>query len=131
MDCIVSLTTWKGRINEPTLPRMIFKLLTQQTEYNYKVVLVLSEEEFGKDYILPEELSLLQKHPNFEILWTYKNTKALKKLDPTMEKYPDLPIITLDDDDLCTTYTVQTMMDFHKKNPNKLLHLNLIYLKLF
>ena len=121
MDCIVSLTTWKGRINETTLPKIIFRLLTQKTKYDYKVVLVLSEEEFGKEYKLPEELSLLQNHPKFEVLWTYKNTKALKKLDPSMKKYSDLPIITLDDDDLCTKNAIETIMNFHKSNPNKII----------
>lgn len=121
MDCIVSLTTWKGRIYEPTLTRVIYRLLSQKTKYDYKVVLVLSEEEFGKDFELPEVLKLMEQVEKFEILWTYKNTKALKKLDPTMKKYPNVPIITLDDDELVSENMVETMMNEHLKTPNYIL----------
>jgi len=121
-DCIVSLTTWKGRINDPRLPKVIFRLLKQQeTKYKYKVVLVLSREEFGDDYQVPERLALLAEDPNFEILWTDKNTKALKKLDPTMAKYPDIPIITLDDDDFVHKYAIDMMMQAHEMHPEAIL----------
>ena len=90
LDVVVSLTTWAGRINEPTLPKVLFRLLDQQnTKYNYKVVLVLSTDEFGDNYELPPTLELLTHHDKFEIIWTKENTKALKNLDPTMEKNPD------------------------------------------
>lgn len=121
LDVVVSLTTWKNRINEPTLPKILYVLLNQNTQYNYKVVLVLSREEFGDNYQVPEILDLLQEHQRFEILWTYKNTKALKKLNTTMEKYPDVPIITLDDDILVEKDTVEKMMKEHKQTPNYIL----------
>ena len=121
-DCIVSLTTWKGRINDPRLPKVIFRLLKQQeTKYKYKVVLVLSREEFGDNYQVPERLALLAEDPNFEILWTGKNTKALKKLDPTMAKYPDLPIITTDDDILLKKFAIDMMMQAHDMHPEAIL----------
>lgn len=122
LDCVVSLTTWKGRINDIAIAKIIFRLLEEQTtDYNYKVVLVLSKEEFGEDYVLPEHIELLLYHPKFELLWTYDNTKALKKLDPTMEKYPDIPIITMDDDELVSTDCIQKIMDEHYEFPNDIL----------
>lgn len=121
-DCIVSLTTWKGRINNDTLCHVLFNLIEKQvTDFKYKVVLVLSEEEFGKDYKLPKKLNLITKSAKFEILWTYKNTKALKKLDPVMEKYPDLPIITLDDDELLDYNAIDMMMKEHQVTPDMIL----------
>lgn len=121
-DVIVSLTTWKGRIDDDHVYKVIFRLLKQQeTKYKYKVVLVLSREEFGDDYVLPEVLQLMQQEPNFEVLWTDKNTRALKKLDPTMKKYPDLPIITIDDDDLVTTNAIDMMMQAHDGYPDAIL----------
>jgi hypothetical protein len=117
MDVIVSLTTWKGRINDRSFHKVLYRLLSQKTKYNYKVVLVLSEEEFGKNYKLPDALSIMQECERFEILWTYANTKALKKLDPTMEKYPDIPIITTDDDILLKPDGLQMALDEYKKNP--------------
>ena len=108
-DLIISLTTWKGRINDPALPLVLYRLLAQQEgNKKYKVVLVLSEEEFGKDFKLPKNLDDFTKQfaDKFEILWTYTNTRALKKLDPTMQKYPDEYIVTMDDDELMSPYTV-------------------------
>ena len=121
LDCVVSLTTWKGRINDPKLPRVLYRILNQKTNFNYKVVLVLSKEEFGENYKLPDVLEFLTFDEKFEILWTDKNTKALKKLDPTMEKYPDVPIITLDDDELVSVYAVEAIMTDHKETPDMIL----------
>lgn len=36
MDCIVSLTTWKGRINNPDLPKVLFSIFSQETKYSYE-----------------------------------------------------------------------------------------------
>lgn len=120
-DVIVSLTTWKGRINDPHLPKVIFRLLQQETQFIYKVVLVLSREEFGATYKVPEQIDLLTEDPRFEILWTDKNTKALKKLNPTMAKYPDTPIITTDDDILLKKHAVDMMIQAHLMFPNAIL----------
>lgn len=120
-DAIVSLTTWKGRINDPRLPKVIFRLLQQETKFKYKVVLVLSREEFGDNYEVPERIALMTEDERFEILWTDKNTKALKKLDPTMEKYPDTPIITTDDDILLKKHAVDMMIQAHIMHPEAIL----------
>ena len=120
-DAIVSLTTWKGRINDRRLPKVIFRLLQQETNFKYKVVLVLSREEFGENYEVPEQLALLTEDERFEILWTDKNTKALKKLDPTMAKYPDTPIITLDDDDFVKKHAIDMMIQAHIMHPEAIL----------
>lgn len=118
IDVIFSLTTFKGRIYDYSTYRVIFSLVNQQTKYNYKVVLVLSREEFGYSFELPGKLKYLADNTDkFEILWTDKNTKPLKKLDPTMEKYPDIPIITLDDDDLCDENILDYIMQEHINEP--------------
>ena len=120
---IVSLTSWKDRINELTLPKVLFRLFRQETNIQYKVVMVLSEEEFPlKEKELPKELVLFNKTiDNFEILWTYKNTKALKKLNPTINKYPNLPIITLDDDTLLEKYVIDDLYNLNKKYPDRII----------
>jgi hypothetical protein len=120
---IISLTTWKKRINDITLPKVLTRLFLQETSVKYKVVLVLSEEEFpNKEKELPYELLLFKNEvKNFEILWTYKNTKALKKLNPTMLKYPDLPIMTIDDDMLVDKNIIEIFYNEYKNNPTLLL----------
>lgn len=118
-DVIVSLTTFKGRIHDNTTYNVLVSLLNQQTRFKYKIALVLSREEFGTSVKLPTYIErFITTYKNkFEIIWTDKDTKPLKKLDPTMEKYPNLPIITLDDDDLCDNKIVEHVMTEHLKDP--------------
>ena len=47
-QCIVSLTSWRGRIFSEIVQLVLFSLLKQKTKYRYKVVLVLSTDEFPK-----------------------------------------------------------------------------------
>lgn len=120
---IVSLTSWKGRIYDKSLLYNLFRLFHQETAIKYKVVMVLSEEEFPlKEKELPYDILLFNKTiDNFEILWTYKNTKALKKLNPTINKYPNLPIITLDDDTLLEKYVIDDLYNLNKKYPDRII----------
>lgn len=123
-DCILSFTTWKKRINDRKLLYVIQKALSQKTKYKYKVILCLSEEEFrGKENDIPSELLELEKlcGGKFEILWTWRNTRALKKLNPAMRKYSELPIITFDDDILLSDNAVEIFMNEHNKTPRHIL----------
>lgn len=122
LDIVVSLTTWSGRINCPELPRVLARWLTQKTPFRYKVVLVLSTDEFGKGYRLPETIEVMTRNsPKFEVLWTKENTRALKKLDPTMKKYPDIPVITTDDDVVVSPFTVDYLTRLHRAYPKTIL----------
>ena len=57
LDCIVSLTSWKGQIYTESVPLHLYCLTHQKTSYNYKVVLVLSDEEFpGKEKDIPKTI---------------------------------------------------------------------------
>lgn len=117
-DVIVSFTTFRGRIYDATTLRVISALVKQATQFKYKVVMVLSREELGNNFDMPPGIQhIIDDFPNFEVLWTDKDTKPLKKLDPTMEKYPNIPIITLDDDDLCDPFIVEHMMTEHILDP--------------
>jgi hypothetical protein len=121
---VVSLTSWRGRIYSEIVQLVLFSLLKQKTKYRYKVVLVLSEEEFPrKEAELPENIvKMAEKVEYMEILWTYRNTRALKKLDPTMAAYPDLPVITTDDDIIVKEDFVETFMDMHNRYPKDIIY---------
>lgn len=124
MDCVLSFTTWRKRIYDHRLLYVIQHALSQKTKHDYKVVLALSEEEFkNKEKDVPSEILELEKlcGGKFEILWTYKNTRALKKLDPAREKYPDVPIITFDDDEILAPTCLDKMMSEHEKTPDMIL----------
>lgn len=119
VDVIVALTTWHGRIYEKGFSRVLYRLVNQQiTNFKYKVVLSLSEEEFpNKEDDLPEFVNLFAESDNFEILWSYKNTKALKNYFPVKRKYRDIPIIVIGDDTIYSKNLVEFMMNEHIKTP--------------
>ena len=122
-DCVVSLTTWRKRIGSPVVPENIYRLLRQKTGYNYRVVLVLSYDEFPKrEKEVPKEiLAMVKKEPRFNILWCKENTRALKKLSAPMRAFPDLPIITTDDDLAVTETFVDEFMSAHKDTPKDII----------
>lgn len=121
---VVSLTSWRGRLYSEIVQLVLFSLLKQNTTYRYKVVLVLSSDEFPKkEAEVPKNiLALAEKVPNFELLWVKKNSRALKKLTASMDAYPDLPIITTDDDIIVKPDFVQSFMDCHKAHPRDVIY---------
>lgn len=103
---IISLTSWKARIN--TVCKTLFSLIDQCPGFH--IVLVLSEEEFPKkEDELPENLKIFIDNDLIEVLWVYKNYKAFKKWIFTAEKYPEVPIITADDDCIYTCNYAQKL----------------------
>lgn len=123
-DCVVSITSWRGRLYSEIVQLALFSLLRQKTQYKYKVVLVLSSEEFPKkeEEVPANILKLAEKVENFDIMWTVKNTKALKKLDPAMAAYPTLPIITTDDDIIVKDNFVESFMSVHSQHPKDIIY---------
>lgn len=126
-EVICSLTSWKGRIYSDIVQLVLYSLLNQKTKYRYKVVLVLSEEEFPrKNAEVPKNIiSLAERVPHFEILWTFRNTKALKKLTVPMAAYPDLPVITTDDDIIVKDNFVEQFMNAHTSYPKDIIYAHL------
>lgn len=114
MDIVIGITTWKKRIFEHYFKRTLFRLIAEQkTQLNYKVCLVLAEAEFPNKYDdIPSWIAQLEHCcDNFEVIWVKDNTRAWKKLDPVMEKYPDLPIITTDDNKLLKVNAIQKLYE--------------------
>lgn len=118
-DLVLSLTTWSKRINTTGLKYVLMTMLRQKTTANYKVVLVLSEDEFADRKIPDWLLELENLADNFEILWTKENTRAYKKYFPTRRKYPDDDICALDDDSPLHSNFVETMVNLLKKHPDR------------
>lgn len=92
---IISLTSWKARID--TVGLTIFSLLENCPGFH--IVLCLSSDEFPRMMDeMPEDIRLMAENDLLEILWVQKNYKSLKKVIFTMNKYPDVPVISADDD---------------------------------
>ena len=124
LDCIIAMTSWKGRINSEILRLTLFSFLKQPKVCNFKVILVLSMDEFPmKEAELPDELVKLMKlAPNAELMWTGANTKAYKKYFPVARAYPDVPIITVDDDSPAKDNFLTTLWDIHTKEPDRVVY---------
>jgi hypothetical protein len=89
---IVSIASYPKR--DPLLPA-VFQALSKQTVLPQKWILVLSVQDYEKG--LPKHLQKLEKR-GVEILWVKDNPYAVKKLIPVIQKYPQMGVVTLDDD---------------------------------
>lgn len=89
---IISLTTYSKRIYDVYLT---IESLFRQTFKPNKIILWLAENEFN-NFNIPNLLKILQ-NKGLEIAF-YKDIKSYKKLIPTLKKYPNDIIITVDDD---------------------------------
>ncbi len=108
---IVSMTSWKKRI---TNVKYVVSSILQGTKKPDKIILNLSTDEF-QDKHIPIDLKLLEKYTIFEINWVKENTKAFKKIIPTMELYPNSIIISIDDDIIYPRLFIETILDSYKK----------------
>lgn len=118
---IISLTSWKKRID--TAYKTIYTLLKYCPGFH--IVLVLSSNEFPKkDAEMPKNIKLLIDNDLIEILWIKKNYKALKKVLFTMQKYPNVPIISADDDMLYTCNYAQELYSVYLDNKDKICTIN-------
>ena len=106
---IVSLTTYSRRIgNIPTVLETIFN----QTTTPDLVVLNLAIDE-----IIPDEVQKYIDSKPIEVN-RVPDTKVFKKLIPTLKKYPNDVVISIDDDWLYPTEMIEDFVSVHNKYPN-------------
>lgn len=96
INACIAITSWKARIN--TVGLTIYNLINICGNH-YHVVLTLAEDEFPlKERELPKDLLAFIQAGVLEILWVKHNWKSFKKWVFCGLRYPDIPIITADDD---------------------------------
>lgn len=106
---IVTLTTWSKRIrNIPTVLDTIYA----QTVVPDIVVLNLAFDE-----VVPEDVQHYLDLHMIEVN-RVEDTKVYKKLIPTLKKYPNDCIISIDDDWLYPEGMIEDFMNVHTKYPN-------------
>lgn len=119
---IISLTSWRARIN--TVGKTIYSLIKNCPGFH--IVLVLSLEEFPKrENNLPRSLNLMADNNLIEILWTPGNIKSCKKLLFTMKKYPEVPVISADDDCLYTCNYAEELYNAMTRNNYQVVRYNM------
>lgn len=118
---IISMTSYPARIN--CVAKVWFSILRQNVNKSlYHCVLVLAEPEFpNKEKDLPDDLKLLIENNLIELIWHPTNIRSHKKLIPTLLKYPDNPILIIDDDMIRPNGFLKTFLNDHKNHPNDII----------
>ena len=115
---ILTMTSWKKRIKY--CHKTIEILLTNSLP-PYKLILNLAKEEFPKKNLeLPENLLNLLKYDNFEIFWVEENNNVFKKLIPTINRFKEDLIITVDDDVIYPNDMIENVIMLFRKYDSKL-----------
>ena len=110
---IISLTSFPARIN--TVHQTIESLINQ-TKKADKIILWLAPEQFPNgEKDLPENLLRL-KERGLTIDW-YHDIRSYKKLIPTLRKYPNELIVTVDDDIIYKPTMLEKLYRTHVKHP--------------
>ena len=108
-NCVVSLTSYGRRVKTCVVYYTLISLLRQTVQPD-RIILWLAESEWNDDTI-PNKLRYLKKK-GIEIYYC-KDIKSYKKLIPTLQKYPNETIITVDDDIIYSKDTLSTMLENH------------------
>lgn len=121
-DYIVSLTTYPARISMPDVPLVIYSIIRQKTDFRFKLVLVLSKLEFPNAISdVPKPIQQFVNAGLVEIIWTADNLRAYKKIQGPQMKYPNITVMTTDDDILLDESCVDTFIKMHLLNPECIL----------
>lgn len=114
-DLIVSLTTYKPRLEDKTLFKILPSLLNQKTNLKYKICITFYKDDFK---YITEDLKLYLNENNIEIIKAKENLRSHLKYFYAMQKYREYPIITVDDDCYYNEDLIQTLYDSYIKYPN-------------
>lgn len=112
-EVIVSLTSYSRRLLDVSVT---IESIMQGTMKPNRFVLCLEEELKGST--LPLTIQNQQKR-GLEILY-YKNIRSYLKLIPTLKKYPDAAIMTIDDDMIYDYDLVEKLVNAHITHPKNI-----------
>ena len=111
---IVSLTSFGERLKNDA-PNVIKEILTQQTLKPTRIVLSLFKEDINN---IPNSIMKLKQEGKVEILISEINFRPHLKYYPTMLKYKDAIIVTIDDDQHYYSKMIEDLYKTHIKYPN-------------
>ena len=106
---IVSLTTWSKRIHN--IPKVLDTIFAQTVPPDFVVLNLAFDEQ-----IPPVVVEYIRKHTI--VVNRVPDTKVYKKLIPSLIKYPNDCIISIDDDWLYPQDMISDFMEVHKSYPN-------------
>ena len=112
---IVSMTTWKKRIQN--IP-IVLKSILSQTQQPDKIVVNLAKDEFNNESGIQSDVLKFMKDNNIEINWVDEDTKVYKKIIPTLLKYKNSLILSIDDDFIYPKNMIKDFYQIYKQYPN-------------
>ena len=115
-EIIVSMTTWPPRSH--CCVEAMQSLIQQEHSEPVHFVLVLSREEFTEN----DDIVHVMNKMGVEVIWDEGNIRSHKKLIPTLERYPENPILVVDDDAQQREGWLQAFIDEHKIYPNDIIY---------
>lgn len=113
-EVVVSLTTYGKRLQEVYLP---IESIMQGTVKPNRIILWL--EDSLQDIVLPVFLQNQIKR-GLQIEYC-KDLRSYKKLIPTLKKYPDATILTIDDDAIYAPEMLERMLQIYKEFPKNII----------
>lgn len=116
-DVVVSLTSFPARINDVW---MTISSMLRQTYTPAKIILWLSKEQFHSKQDLPNNLTRLEGDV-FEIRFVESDIRSHKKYVYAFRDFPDMLVITVDDDIIYSPYLIESLVEEHKKHPDDVL----------
>ena len=116
-DYIISLTSYGRRVKKEVVYYTLISLLRQKIKPD-RIVLWLDENEWN-DITLPHRIKAL-RNKGIDILYC-EDLKSYKKLIPSLLKYPNSSIITVDDDCIYPIDLVEQLVHEHEKNQSEII----------
>jgi len=116
-NIIVSLTSYERRVKNNVVYYTLCSILRQKVKPD-RIVLWLDENEWSDDTLPRKLLSLKEKGVSIEYC---ENLKSYKKLVPSLKKYPESTIITVDDDCIYPQDTLEQLLDRYRKHPHNII----------
>ena len=111
---IISLTSFPARVNNIWQTITCLMLQTRPAD---KILLWLSEDQFGNDYELPITLNSLIGD-RFEVRWVKGDIRSHKKYYYVAQENPNALVLLVDDDIYYPTDMLKRIMDAHEDTPD-------------
>lgn len=115
---IISLTTFPKRINNIWL---ILECILRQSKQPQSVILHLSKEQFPTFNTLPKRLNRYIDSGFLKIKLVEGDIKSHKKYWYIVQKNESYPIITIDDDIIYESHTIETLWNNYQEEPNTII----------
>ena len=117
-EVIVSMTTFPGGVE---FASKAIESILRGSVLPDRVVLYITESEFGGTPLPEELLRLERENAVFEIRDYPRNIRSYRKLIPALRDFPEAVIITVDDDVAYGPDMVRKLLALHKRFPDDII----------